>query len=328
MTQVKLSVMSMEKPTCPECGGHDAEQIVPGRLRCVSEIEDVSWVQSRDAFAERLTGQPRMREDRVVRKRTCGHEYAVEVPLSQDICRGTESGKPCGAYSVGVCVNCDSPVCSEHVSRIGGLLICRRCERGSVPAVVPELREHLERERQIELAAQQEAQNRALLAQQEKDAAAEAARLYEEQTPGFPRPPAGWISWDDIDKIYPEEKGSFYGPTVSEMCVVLRRLVPERRRRFMVEKRSGLFSPARYAVGWGFQVRQSPDEGRSDFLIKRLFADDGRIWTSTGSILKSAVVDEQDLTGSFGHWYAGARIDWDFIEEVRQQVIAWRSEQA
>lgn len=81
----------------------------------------------------------------------------------------------------------------------------------------------------------------------EAKAAANAARLYEETTPGFLMPPQN--ARTDEYRIGPESYGPMYGPTVEELCMALERLVPDRCRRFLLKPRIGLFSRAVYQLG-------------------------------------------------------------------------------
>lgn len=342
--------MTAETPTCPECGGHDALEIVPGRMRCVSEVEDASTVRSRDVAAEMVTGQPRFREDQVVTRRTCNHEYAVAAPLSRDICRGMRSGNSCGAFAVGVCVNCGSPVCSKHVKRMSGVLVCRRCEYDSVPVIAPELRTHRDK---VGVDSPEAAAERARLREINEQAArygaalargespfeetpdARAARLYEETTPGFPQPPKQTVG--SISEIVHPSQGEMSGPTLEELCLALERLVPGHRRRFLLKPRTGLFSPAVYELGWGFQFRNAIPANADysfsthnlDNVSNYLLTSDGRLWKSLRRVQTSSSVDGSDLSGIDERWSPkDVRISWTLVESFRRQVIAWRSERA
>lgn len=167
--------------TCPDCGGTEHQLLSPGLLKCVHVIH---WTEQElvteyvtvddpgmfyNMGLRGTTSVPQQRWVDVERSRVCDNVYEVDTPMTSTQCQFGPGGKPCGAFAVGFCSDCQGPVCRRHGSFYDDRLLCDGCKA----AVAAVNQQRATAERAAALAVQQEQARE----RRERDRAKEAADL-------------------------------------------------------------------------------------------------------------------------------------------------------
>ena len=311
-----------EGTRCPEFGGSEYRVISPGLHECIHEIVWYEKQMVDDPGVYFAYGRPGMKSVDVRRSRVCGHRYEEDTPTMGTTCRAHPDGQMCGAFAVGICADCTTPVCRYHSKFAYDRLLCFSClQERNRPAQEAQARAEAEaaaaRDREAELYQAQ--------AQRDRD-------RYQELTPGFPYPPGppGQVLTYQ-DRMSKDWYLSSNRVPAQTLCASLRALVPSRTTRVAVHRRIGLLSWPRYETGWSFvgrQPDQDPDSlrlaGAFDLVSHTLITTQGQFWKHQGFVLigQPAPMPRTD----YEHVTHG-QVDWETVTVMRAQVLRWLGRQ-
>src|SRR4051812_45616213 len=99
--EVSVTAVSTSTQSCPKCGGGKQRLVAPGLYECTSHIVWHEEVVMTDPYAYTELDLAGTWLETREHRRTCGHQYRVDVRVSSEIIC-TASGA-CGAYAVGRC---------------------------------------------------------------------------------------------------------------------------------------------------------------------------------------------------------------------------------
>ncbi len=98
---------------CPQCRGTSRQELAPGYFHCTSAIDT------------RLPGPAQYGQPGppvVVNTRICGNTYQEAAPgLNQPAVCG------CGTFAIGLCLDCDRPVCGSCSAMVDNSRVCQAC---------------------------------------------------------------------------------------------------------------------------------------------------------------------------------------------------------
>jgi hypothetical protein len=309
-----------EGTKCPDCGGSEYRVISPGLHECRHEIV---WYEKQlvdDPGVYFAYGRPGMKSVDVRRSRVCGHRYEEDAPTMGTLCRAHADGQTCGAFAVGMCADCTTPVCRYHSEFKHDRLLCRKCLSEADRAA---------REAQAQAEAEA-AQTQAREAELYQAQARADCDRYEELTPGFPyppTPPGQVLTYQDL-----MTKDWYLSSNLSSaqaLCRSLSALVPSRTTRITVVPRNGLLSLARHETGWSFTERHPGEDiyhplDPVDVLTHWLITTQGQFWEHHQKIDRGRPTPA--AAWRYDHVTHG-QVGWETVQVVRAQVLRWLGRQ-